>query len=409
MKKSLYLIAALLFMVSSAQAWNGGGTEAVSDTSKTKKKENPEVCTECEDDVTKSTKKKDDEGEFTFSGYVDTYYQYNFNDPVSRGNAGRIFDIAHDNFSLGLVQTAFGYTTPKSEVFVDLTFGPNAELGNFGNTIFSDGSSALSIKQAYFAYNISDKVKFTVGQYGTHIGYELIDAPANFNYSLSYLFGNGPFYHTGAKFDFSISDNFGFMVGVVNGWDALLDFNDKKSLTAQVFFAPVDGWDVYVNWIGGDEYDGVSAFGETEGSFTSLFDLTTTFQATDEFLIGLNAAYGTFATGADAVDDNDPYSKDADWGGVALYLNYAFSDAFGLGLRTEFFEDYSGIRYPGTPGFSSFSTTLTGDIKLDGGRFNIKPELRLDSNNADFFDDSDGALSSSMFTAGVAFIYSFSK
>ena len=40
------------------------------------------------------------------------------------------------NFQLGLVQAKVVYTNSKSEAVVDLTFGPNANLGNYGNFPF---------------------------------------------------------------------------------------------------------------------------------------------------------------------------------------------------------------------------------------------------------------------------------
>jgi len=89
---------------------------------------------------------------------------------------------------LGLVQTKFAYSDKKSDLVIDLTFGPNAELGNFGNTTINHfvvssnnyqsqmiGTSA-AIKQAYFTYKATEKLSFTVGQFGTHVGYEVIDA-----------------------------------------------------------------------------------------------------------------------------------------------------------------------------------------------------------------------------------------
>ena len=79
-------------------------------------------------------------GRFTISGYLDSYYLTAFNRPKS-GNmlgvdqlAGRAFDRLPDQFALGLVRTKFAYSNRKSDVVIDLTFGPNAELGNFGNT-----------------------------------------------------------------------------------------------------------------------------------------------------------------------------------------------------------------------------------------------------------------------------------
>lgn len=350
-----------------------------------------------------------EKGNLAISGYVDVYYQYNFNDPESGTNQGRVFDGLHNQFSLGLVQTMLTYTKGKLTGVADLTFGPNADLGNFGNAnignFMEDRSSAINIKQAYMSYAFSDKVGLTIGQYGTHIGYELIDAPLNFNYSLSYLFGNGPFYHTGAKLDFALSETVGVMVGVVNGWDALTDFNEKKSLTAQFSISPSEEFSLYLNWIGGDEYGGESVFGDTEGSYTSLFDLTTSYQASDAFLIGLNAAYGSFKSGADSPILGDFHSDDATWAGAAVYLNYATSETFAIGLRGEHFSDPDGVRYAGP--LEVTALTFTGDIKLAGGNFMIKPEIRMDFAKEEFFEDSDGLGTKSQITAGAAFIYAF--
>lgn len=339
-------------------------------------------------------------GSLTISGYVDSYYQYNFNKPFTGTNDGRVFDLPHNSFSLGLVQTVFSYSIDRLNVVADLTFGPNADLGNFGN----EGTSRI-IKQAYIAYDFTDDLTFTVGQFGTHIGYELIDAPLNFNYSLSYLFGNGPFYHTGAKFDYAISDKVGVMVGVLNGWDALIDYNDKKSVAAQVSLAPVEGFDVYLNWIGGDEYGGGSNFGSTKGSYASLFDLTTSYQLTPSFLVGVNAAYGSFTAGENA-PEADGWNEDANWSGAALYLNYAVNEMVGFGVRGEHFSDPKGVRYFGP--LEVTALTLTANVKLANERFLIKPELRFDKSKDDFFaTDVEGEFKKSQTTLGAAFIYAF--
>jgi hypothetical protein len=340
-------------------------------------------------------------GQLSISGYVDVGYQYNFNKPMSGMNGGRIFDLYHNQFSLGLVQTVVTYTKGKLTGVADLTVGPNADLANFGN----DGTARI-VKQAYVSYAFTDKVALTVGQYGTHIGYEVIEAPLNFNYSLSHLFGNGPFYHTGAKLDFSLSDGVGLMIGVVNGWYALVDFNDKKSITAQLALSPAEGLDMYLNWVGGDEYGGGSAFGDTKGSFASLFDLALSYSASDAFLIGLNTAYGSFKSGENEPIPGEVYSADADWWGAALYLNYNATERFGIGLRGEHFSDPDGVRYNGPLEVTAF--TLTGNVKLAEGNFMIKPELRADFTKDGFFEDGDGNFGKdSQITMGLAFIYAF--
>lgn len=358
-----------------------------------------------------TTEASSEKGELTISGYVDAYYSYNTNKPphtpgLTWENAGRIFDIKHNEFSLGLVQTKFAYTKGKLTGVADLTYGPNAALGNFGNSFAAD----INIKQAYIDYAISDKLTFTIGQFGTHVGYELIDAPLNVNYSLSYLFGNGPFYHSGAKLSYSVSDKFGLMAGVVNGWDSQLDFNDKKSFIAQVFLAPVEDFSLYLNWVGGDEKNGgsfptIAAAGDSVSTVSHIFDLTTAYQVSDAFKIGLNAAYGVGDLILDTMATGEAY-KSGSWYGAALYLNYALSDKVGLGLRAEHFNDKEGLRYFAPTSVSEF--TLTADIKLAGGNFLWKPELRFDTAADDVFLDDKGALTkSTQFTVGTAFIFTF--
>src|SRR5690606_33067654 len=72
-------------------------------------------------------------GQLSISGYVDVGYQYNFNKPMSGMNGGRIFDLYHNQFSLGLVQTVVTYTKGKLKGVADLTVGPTGDLANFGN------------------------------------------------------------------------------------------------------------------------------------------------------------------------------------------------------------------------------------------------------------------------------------
>lgn len=163
-----------------------------------------------------------DKGDFVFSGYTDVNYFYNLNRPLSGSNTGtsdfaRAFDQREGQFQLGLLQTKMTYTYKKSMMVADLVFGPHADLGNYGNLVGPLGSTtSLAIKQAYFTCAASDKLTLTAGQFGTHIGYEVIDAPLNFNYSLSNLFNNGPFYHIGVKAEYALHSKLALMLGVVN-------------------------------------------------------------------------------------------------------------------------------------------------------------------------------------------------
>jgi hypothetical protein len=377
-----------------------------------------------------------DTGHLSISGYLDSYYLTAFNRPKS-GNllgvdqlAGRAFDRLTDQFALGLVQAKLAYTNRKSDMVIDLTFGPNAELGNFGNTTGAFnlyrpqapyqaalyGTSA-AIKQAYFTYRATPRLSFTVGQFGTHIGYEVIDAPLNYNYSLSNLFNNGPFYHVGLKAAYNFTDKAALMLGVVNNWDNLTDNNKQKSLIGQFTYKPLSTCTVYLNWIGGygdDTYlSGLVQNGALPTAFENytrnLYDLTTTYQVTPKFFLGLNAAYGRydFRPGS-AADEGLVAAKfgsaTPSWGGAALYSNYAFSDVLGIGVRYEHFEDKHGVRYLQTV---NNSLTITAPITLAAGKLQVKPEFRLDTAPVKYYENSAGQGTNTQSTLGVAFIYKY--
>ncbi|WP_229217120.1 porin [Dyadobacter luteus] len=379
------------------------------------------------DTLTTVAEVKEDEeskGAFAFSGYLDSYYSANFNKPLSRSNGGaagtaRVFDTRSGQFSLGLVQTRVAYTNSKSEAVVDLTFGPNANMGNYGNAVFS---TALAIKQAYFTYKFTDKFSMTAGQFGTHIGYEVIDAPANFNYSLSNQFNNGPFYHTGLKATYAFSDRASLMVGVVNNVDGIEDNNRKKGIISQLYLSPVENWNVYVNFINSNEANPSEENGITPSASYTMFDLATSYQVTEKFLLGLNASYG--AQKGDFQGGGGPIDTEA-WGGVALYANTAISDNFGIGARYEYFNNDKAVRGlvakpqgPGAEnpsiGTSVNSVTITGNINLADGHILVKPEFRMDvypklgGNQSQQFEDSKGDWTkNSQTTFGVALIYKF--
>lgn len=365
-----------------------------------------------------SQEKTEDIGKFTFSGYVDSYYMANFNSPVDRSNLGtslsaRAFDQKSGQFSLGLVQTKMTYSTSKIDIVGDLTFGPNADLGNYGNVIgriAGSTSTALAIKQAYVTWKATDKFSLTMGQFGTHIGYEVIDAPINYHYSLSNLFNNGPFYHVGLKAQYIFSDKVYLMAGVVNNVDNLDDNNRAKGIIGQLFVSPVAGWNVYLNAITSAEGN-ADATGKTPDGTYNLFDLTSTYQVSPKFMVGVNAASGSQSGNYQTLVSNPKFIKNSgNWGGVAFYSNYTISDIFSIGARYENFSNQDavrGLRIDENTGVTVNSLTVTTTFTVADGHLLIKPEFRTDSFDKNFFVDGDGKAQKSQSTLGLAVIAKF--
>ena len=355
---------------------------------------------------------------FNIEGYVDLNYFHNFNNPFNGSNLGqsgyeRAFDQMSGQFQLGLVQTKMTYKHKKSEAVVDLVFGPHADLGNYGNVAGPIGNStALAIKQAYFDWNATDKFTLTAGQFGTHIGYEVIEAKDNFHYSLNNLFNNGPFYHTGIKGTYAFNDKLSLMAGIVNNWDNLYDNNQFKTVISQLTYEPNDKTSLYLNYIIGNESNTTSFnAGDNTNSLKQALDLVGTFSVTEKFNVGVNAIYGQ--QGFDL--NNDRITQN--WGGAALYLDYAISEKLAIGTRVDYLDNTQGVQYIGNT--DVVSGTLTAVFTTADGHLQIKPEVRFDSyKKLDYtgvptfdvqqFMDRDGNFTkSSQVTACLAFVYNF--
>jgi hypothetical protein len=272
-----------------------------------------------------------------------------------------------------------------------------------GATTGNVTSTSLAIKQAYITHAFSDKFSITAGQFGTHVGYEVIDAPLNFHYSLSNLFNNGPFYHIGVKADYAVSSKVGLMAGIVNGWDNLYDNNSFKTVIAQVKLLPTDKLAFYINYIGGNDNTSVDSTGavkynvtDTTQNFRQLVDLVVNYQITDKFYFGFNGVVGGLSMKGAAMSN---------WGGAAVYLNYAFSDMFTLGARADYFDNTAGVMYIGKTQVQSY--TVTGKVSLADGHLLFKPEVRMDMYGNQQFVKGDGTTSNSQITVGAAAIYKF--
>jgi hypothetical protein len=123
--------------------------------------------------------------------------------------------------------------------------------GQFQSIPNGDGTdlNSFHIQNLYATYAATDKLSFT----GTwdFIGYEVISPVANFHYSTSYLFTNGPFQNAGVKANYAISDKVGIMVGAFNdAWNSYKadPIKGLNAFGAQLSFTPVQGISAYLGW-----------------------------------------------------------------------------------------------------------------------------------------------------------------
>ncbi|MEL1254310.1 porin [Flavobacterium sp. DGU38] len=310
------------------------------------------------------------------SGSGDIYYKYDF---AKVPNIPTSFATDQNSVSLGMLDIALKKKIKNISFVGEISFGPRGQYQSIpnGDGSASNADNSFHIQNLYASYAVTDKLSLTAGYMGTFIGYEVISPVGNFHYSTSYLFTNGPFQNAGIKANYAITEKFGAMLGVFNDSWNTYKADSQKGLNAvggQLSYV-TDKASAYLNFMDGS----VSG---------TIIDLTATFQLTDKFKLGLNAA---------------DFSNEGDVGytGAALYPSYAISDAFSLGLRGEYFKSKEGSLDTDVTAF-----TLSGNYKIHG--LTIIPEFRLDSNSDEvMFVDSDLAPSKSASQVLLALVYGF--
>ena len=318
-----------------------------------------------------------------FSGSADVYYKY---DLSGSPNIGTSFANDHNSFSLGMFNLIASKTLGKASFVADIGMGPR----NASSVGPSESESQPGIQNLYISYAFTDQLSITAGYMGTFVGYEIISPTGNFNYSTSYLFTNGPFQNAGMKIEYAFSDKVALMAGIFDDWNVYQQTPGVNitSFGSQLTLSPIEGWDTYLNFITGKN-DGME------------IDLTTGYQITDQFYLGLNAA-----TWNNAIDA----TTDAKFTGAALYVQFAANESLAFGARGEMFssENTGYIGTGITSGLEANSVTaFTLSANIGGGALKFIPEFRIDAASEDVFVDGNlnGTGTATQFLG--ALVYSF--
>ncbi|TGE21653.1 porin [Hymenobacter aquaticus] len=320
------------------------------------------------------------------SGFVDGYYRYNFNNPGEAPyNNLTSFTNSHNSFELGMVSLKAEHTVGKVGFVADLGFGRRAEEFSY-----NDDHTRLAIKQAFITYAPTENVKLTGGSWATHIGYEAVDAYLNRNYSMSYLFSYGPFFHTGLKAELTLG-NTTLMAGVANPTDLKSASSMPKTLIGQVATTSADGKvKAYLNYQGGAQHDSLRV---------QQADVVLTYAVSRLLSFSGN---GTMQYRQQRGETG--WSDYQAWWGGALYANLDPVPWFGLTLRGEYFNDKKTLL-----GFSGsvMEATLSSNFRLDN--LTLIPEVRLDSGSptTGLFVDHAGVATQRTVSALLAAVYHF--
>ena len=304
----------------------------------------------------------------TFTTYVDGYYRADF--AGLKSNNKTSFTNSNNSLQLGMASFKIDQTLGKFAGTLDLGVGKRAEEFSY-----NDQGLATAVKQAYISYAPNAVIKFTVGKWATHIGYELLDAYSNRNYSMSYGFSYGPFFHTGVRADIALGGKTAMMIGVAEPTDFVNSKMEAKMVIAQFSTGTKDDkLKAFLNYQGGKD--------------KTQFDLVLNGVVTSKFGINYDGTVCNLAG--------------TSWTSNALYFNYDPSSKVGFALRSEYFNDSKNAAGVGT---SIFQNTLSVNFHVN--KFTIIPELRLDNAGDKVFVSGTSTATHAAGNFLIAAIYKF--
>jgi len=193
-----------------------------------------------------------DDWHLTIGGHAEASWTWNFHDPDSDVNPGRVFDFEHNDITFNQLSLFIERKVdPAKKNFdvggkVEAIFGADSGLihGN-GLTDWYDGprnpENQLDLTQLYvdFAVPVGNGLLVRVGKFVTLLNQETIDPEGNSLFSHSFLFAfSAPFTQTGILASYNLTDEWSITGGITRGWDqAFEDNNSAIDFLGQVKWA----------------------------------------------------------------------------------------------------------------------------------------------------------------------------
>jgi hypothetical protein len=350
-------------------------------------------------------------------GFLSLSYSYNSNVPALRINQFRVFDFNDNEPQLDVAQLVIQRAVAEPNQFgfrFDLIAGSGvpevtAAYGLFRNT-HSGIAHHVDIPQLFVSYvlPLGKGLRFDLGKYATHMGYEVIGGYDGFddNFSRSFIFGYAiPFTHTGLKATYSFTSKFAVMASICNGWDDVQRLNHAYTAAAQLAFTPAKNFSLTFNFIHGPERR------QDTHDQRTVYELVTTWKPVPKFTLGGDGVYGHEENGV-------AIGHDALWRGLAGYAKYNLTSKFSLAFRGEVFNDDGGSRtgtdqtlqgFTFTPEYdmSAKLSRLNSHFRKADGKFVVRGEARLDRSNKSVFLEGTDPTKNRQFTRAVNLIYLF--
>jgi len=295
-----------------------------------------------------------EQSSLSITGYVETYYVYDFNKPLNNTRPAFVYSFNRHNevnLNLGFVKAAYAAERVRGNLALMAGTYANANLA-------SEPGVLKNVLEANAGVKISKNKNLWIdaGIFGSHIGFESAVGKDCWNLTRSILADNTPYYEAGARLSYTTDDGKWFISGMMlNGWQRIqrVNGNSLPSFGTQVTFKPTSS--VTLNsstFIGTDKPDSVRQM----RYFHNFYGI---FQVSEKIGVTVGLDYG--------VEEKSPETSSLNaWYSPVLIVRYAATEKFHLAIRAEYYNDEHGVIIAtGTPnGFKTSGISVNLDYYI---------------------------------------------
>ncbi len=315
----------------------------------------------------------------TFSGYLETYYSYDFGNPDNHLRPGFVYSHnKHNELNLNLGLVKVNYAKDIVRANFALMAGTYAQYNM---------AAEEDLMKNVFEANVGVKVSKTAnlwvdaGIMPSHIGFESAIGKDCQNLTRSILADNSPYYEAGVKIGYTSPSEKWYLAALyLNGWQRIqkIEGNQTPAFGTQVTYKPSGkttlNWSTYV----GNEQPDVDRKWRYFNNFYGQFKISDKTNLTAGFDIGSQQS----------ANQSDKYDT---WFSPVLILQYKPTAKIQLAARGEYYDDEKGVIIAsGTPngfktyGFSANFDYLVSDnvmFRIEARNLSSKDEVFLKNGN----------------------------
>lgn len=316
---------------------------------------------------------------FTFSGYLETYYSYDFGNPDNHLRPG--FFYSHNkhnelNLNLGLAKVNYAKGNVRANFALMAGTYPQYNLA-------AEPGLLKNVYEANVGVKISKSKNLWVdaGIMPSHIGFESAIGKDCMNLTRSILAENSPYYEAGIKIGYTSPSEKWYLGGMyLNGWQRIqkIDGNQTPAFGTQATYKPTSR--VTLNWSTyfGNEQPDIYKRWRYFNNFYGQFKVSEKTSLVAGFDIG--------------AQQTTKGSSDFDvWYSPIVIMQYKPTAKIQLSARGEYYQDKQGIIIAtGTPnGFKTYGFSANVDylftdnvmFRLEARNLNSKDDVFLKNNS----------------------------